>query len=219
MTDYPSWGDLGPAGDAESDGEASDAEVLNVLLVGMTELRERVFDLAATVEKIGGDDEEGPDPRLQRFRFERAKDDKAALTAHHELMNWVPWLVATYHLHDHIPSCWPRHDGLAEELAGIYLAWSAAWTKDAKGDSVVIWHEQLDRLRNRVAVWLAGTKCGPECHLDAQLASDRQRRWAETVDPVDAASFRVHRTRVELPAPLPPRRSQNPSATTKGAAS
>lgn len=197
-------GDPGQATDTGDvpHGPASILEVLEELARQVTALDGRVNGLAGT----------GPaDHRLRndRFRFERADPDSAA-QAQQELTAWVPWLVVTYNLHDIVPPCWPGHDGLAEEIAGLYLGWCGAWSgKDARPDAVVIWHEQLARLKVRVSDWARGEQCSAQhrCRVDLDMRETTRRVWIAG-QPADASETRLNRTQRIFPAPLPPQQQQ-----------
>jgi len=167
--------------------------------------------LAAGLE----DKQEPKGLRLERFRFERAERPEQAVAAQRELALWVPWLVDTYNLYDYIFACWARHDGVAEELAGIYLAWLGAWGKDTRDNSVVVWHEELARFKTRLSDWRGGVNCMQRCALDERLQQQRNQSWRQQVGPQDQA-YRLDRTRRIMPAPKPP--NPEKGATTKPAA-
>ena len=161
-------------------------------------------DLAAVVAELADKHDDPKGLRLQRFRFERAEHPESAAAAQRELQLWVPWLVATYNLYDYIFPCWARHDGVAEEVAGIYLAWLGAWGKDTRDNSVVIWHEELARFKTRLSDWRGGVNCMQRCALDERLQQQRNQLWVDQVGPQNAA-YRLDRTRTIMPAPTPPK--------------
>jgi len=165
----------------------------------MTDIEQELSKALGRLEGAAPDQSVKP----QRFRLERA-DVPAARAAQQELAAWVPWLVNTYSLHDYINPCWPRHDGIAEELAGIYLAWLAAWSKKGDDNSIVTWHEQLARLRPRLSDWTAGAQCGQRCGLDIPMQRARQDTWLSRLTNRDN-DYRLERTQQLLPAPLPPK--------------
>ena len=174
-------------------------------------------DLAAVVADLaeGQDDPKGL--RLQRFRFERAERPEQAAAAQRELELWVPWLVDTYNLYDYVFPCWARHDGVAEELAGIYLAWLGAWGNDSRDNSVVLWHEELARLKTRLSDWRGGVNCMQRCALDERLRQQRNQSWRQQVGPQDEA-YRLDRTRRIMPAPKPPKPATGADAKKPAAA-
>lgn len=155
-------------------------------------------------------------PHLQRFRFERVEPELAA-AAQDELAAWVPWLVTTFGLEDQVPPCWARHDGLSEELAGLYLGWSAAWSTDSDPSGPLVWHERLYRFRDRARAWGHGVSCNEtRCGLDVQMIQSRLGRWLTGNQRLHqeghtADAYRLHRARSVLPAPIP---ATAPKATT-----
>ncbi len=161
-------------------------------------------DLAAAVADLAKNQDEAKGLRLERFRFERAEHPKQAAAAQRELELWVPWLVGTYNLYDYVFPCWARHDGVAEELAGIYLAWLGAWGTDTRHNSVVVWHEELGRFKTRLSDWRGGVNCMQRCALDERLQQQRNQMWRQQVGPQDDA-YRLDRARTIMPAPKPPK--------------
>lgn len=161
-------------------------------------------NLATVVADLAKNQDDPKVLRLRRFRFERAERPEQAAAAQRELELWVPWLVDTYNLYDYIFPCWARHDGVAEELAGIYLAWLGAWGKDTRDNSVVLWHEELARLKTRLSDWRGGVNCMQRCALDERLQQQRNQSWRQQVGPQDDA-YRLDRTRRIMPAPKPPK--------------
>ncbi len=174
-------------------------------------------DLATVVADLAKNQDDPKGLRLQRFRFERAEHPEQAAAAQRELELWVPWLVDTYNLYDYVFPCWARHDGVAEELAGIYLAWLGAWGKDTRDNSVVLWHEELARFKTRLSDWRGGVNCMQRCALDERLQQQRNQSWRQQVGPQDQA-YRLDRTRRIMPAPKPPKPATG-AATKKPAAS
>ena len=161
-------------------------------------------DLATVVADLANKQDDPKGLRLERFRFERTEKPERAAAVQRELALWVPWLVGTYNLYDYVFPCWARHDGVAEELAGIYLAWLGAWGKDTRDNSVVLWHEELARFKTRLSDWRGGVNCMQRCALDERLQQQRNHMWRQQVGPQDAA-YRLDRTRTIMPAPTPPK--------------
>jgi hypothetical protein len=138
-----------------------------------------------------------------RYRYERHPAGDAA-AAHAELTRWVSWLVATYQLTDTVPPCWDRHDALAEELAGFYVAWQNVWADEGPWDAAAVWHEQLhSAVAARWPMWLRGARCSQTCALDTDFAEQTHHRWVEQAAAVGGADHRLTRTR-ELAPPIPP---------------
>lgn len=65
------------------------------------------------------------------------------------LSDWVGRIVADYEL-DGFPRCWEHHTGLVEELRGLHRWWEFARSVDAGAAAYTLWHEALERFRERV---------------------------------------------------------------------
>lgn len=157
------------------------------------------------------EDDAGRGPgRYHRYRYER-HPAKVAAAAHAELGAWVSWAVATYQLHDLVPACWERHDGLAEELAGFYVAWCNVWSDEGSYDAGPIWHDQLHRATARWSTWLAGTRCGPTCHADPALDARTHTDWRQRSADSGGTDWRLQRTRSFGPPRPAPRKKRPPA--------
>lgn len=115
-----------------------------------------------------------------------------AMRAWQRLHPWVDWLVATYKLTAVIPPCWPVHPTIREELIGLRVAWTGAWSNTASHEAVVIFHEKLANARTRL---LDGNWGHPRCpgrhdHTGLDLA-ELYRAWADT-PARDAALITAH---------------------------
>ena len=123
----------------------------------------------------------------------------------------MSWLVATYQLTDTVPPCWDRHDALAEELAGFYVAWQNVWADEGRYDAAAVWHEQLhSAAAARWPMWLRGARCSQTCALDTDFAQQTHHRWAEQAAAGGGADHRLTRTR-ELAPPIPPPTKKAPA--------
>jgi hypothetical protein len=81
------------------------------------------------------------------------------------LADWVAWLTRRYHLDQReIPTCWPQHGALIEELSALHIAWISAYHRTAPGDAPLVWHHAFHGTRQRLAEWVAGTGCRPGLH-------------------------------------------------------
>jgi len=96
---------------------------------GLLALTERLDDMDPAAPQpvpaaagSGGKDS-GPKPQ--------AWVDYASEKDWHELAKWVDWLHITYDLRPNmrVPTCWPAHRGVAEELAALWAAWRQAATE------------------------------------------------------------------------------------------
>lgn len=89
-------------------------------------------------------------------------DERQLLDA---LDHWVAWLTDRYHLdHRFIPTCWPEHSELLEELSALHLAWQGAYSATAMPEAPLHWHERFANARTRISDWVARTGCRPGAH-------------------------------------------------------
>ena len=174
----------------------SPEELLAELLPQVDELAGQVRLLAARIADLEGDTgSPAKGGRHDRFRYERHPPQRA-VHAHAELAAWVRWLVGSYQLTDVIPPCWDRHDAVAEELAGLFVAWQVAWADRGRSDGVVGWHEQLAKaLDGRLIGWLRGARCGQTCAADAAFADAELSRWIARAADSGGAEHRLTRAR------------------------
>jgi hypothetical protein len=101
----------------------------------------------------------GPEKRTD-YRFELypkadTDEDKTAQisrvrSAWERLDAWVTWLTGAYRLTSVIPPCWAEHTALREELIGLRVAWTGAWSPRGSYEAIVIWHEKLWSARTRL---------------------------------------------------------------------
>ncbi len=203
--ELPEW--LRQILDAVDDRLREHAEQIAVDATGLVEHAGRLDAMGQKLVDLTAPQEKPETPHLQRFRYERVKPEVAA-AAQNELAAWVPWLVTVYRLEDLIPPCWPRHDALAEELAGLYLSWIGAWSTDTNLSGPLVWHERLDRFRSRPPIWGRGVLCHEQaCGLDTTDNTQRLDRWlssnGNTHDGMTVDQYRLTRARRVLPAPIP----------------
>lgn len=202
------------------DSQTPDSEVIpwgnsaeELLAESMRQLGELTDQVSALHHLVTADreDDAGRGPgRYHRYRYER-HPAKVAAAAHTELIAWVSWAVATYQLHDVVPGCWERHDGLAEELAGFYVAWCNVWSDEGSYDAGPVWHDQLHRATARWSTWLAGTRCGPTCHADPALDARSHMDWRQRSVDNNGADWRLQRTRTFSPPKPAPRKKRAPT--------
>ena len=185
-------------------------ELLAESMQRLAELTDQVTALHQIVT-ADRDDTAGRGPgRYHRYRYER-HPPKIAAAAHAELASWVSWAVATYHLHDVVPACWERHDGLAEELAAFYVSWCNVWSDEGAYDAGPVWHDQLHRAIARWPTWLAGTRCNQHCFADPALDQRSHQQWQQRSRDSDGGDWRLERTRTFSP-PQPPRKKRTAPA-------
>lgn len=146
--------------------------------------------------------------RVYRFELrepktpvERAKVFAEIEDAWDQLATWVAWFVHTYRLTDSVPTCWPAHPVVREELMGFRVAWAGAWTDStARHDAVVVFHEQVWRLRERMRDPNWGAPRCTGTHHDSGFDGEQDyQEWA--ADPAGAKAFEaaVMRTLDALP--------------------
>lgn len=186
-------------------------ELLAESMHRLAELTDQVASLHQIVT-ADRDDAAGRGPgRYHRYRYER-HPPKAAEAAHAELATWVSWAVATYHLHDVVPACWERHDGLAEELAAFYVSWCNVWSDEGSYDAGPVWHDQLHRAIARWPTWLAGTRCNQDCTADPALDQSSHQQWQQRSRAGGGTDWRLQRTRTFSPPRPSPRKTRTTSA-------
>lgn len=147
------------AGAADADRPATVAEMAEAALdvaAGAVTAIGALANRVAVLEQPG----RGRGEKRSDFRFEaypatdREKDLHAQLrrarNAWQRLTEWVDWLVATYRLTTVIPPCWAEHPTVVEEVAGLRVAWVAAWLDGAAADAVLAFHERLYRAATRL---------------------------------------------------------------------
>ncbi len=204
-------------GDMNSNGPSDDEihwgntpeELLAESMRRLDELADHVLQLHRLVT-ADRDDDAGLGPgKHHRFRYER-HDQKFTAAAHAELSGWVSWLVGTYHLDDKVPPCWDRHDGLAEELAALYVGWQNVWADRGPYDSGIVWHDQLHRASLRWGAWLSGTRCTTDCAADPGLDQKTHELWTDHTRAAAGGAYRLTRTRRFAP-PKPPPTKKKPA--------
>lgn len=132
----------------------------------------------------GGTLENRTDFRFESYPKATTDEDQAAQVsrarkAWERLDTWVTWLVGTYRLTNVIPPCWADHPAIREELIGLRVAWTGAWSAKATNEAIVIWHEKLRAAtRDRL---LDGNWGSPRCdgrHDDSGLdLAESHRAW------------------------------------------
>ncbi|NMR19189.1 hypothetical protein [Cellulomonas fimi] len=81
-----------------------------------------------------------------------------------EVGEWVDWIRWRYTLdHRTIPTCWPQHGALIEELSALYTAWQTAYT-NPDGTAPLLWMNHFHAARERLTQWVARTGCRPSEH-------------------------------------------------------
>ena len=79
------------------------------------------------------------------------------------LCDWVEWLTARYRLtrEERLPSCWPQHPELVEELTALRAWRREAYSSEGSGQQAVYWHQALAVLLDHIAqLWAAGCRAG-----------------------------------------------------------
>lgn len=126
-------------------------------LTDLTAAVEHAYDLIATLRKqIDTVVAELAPPARRAVRVVRwaELDADAAAQAWQQLGDWVSWLTDRYALREIPVGCWWRHGMLVEELTALWLAWQTSHAPAADATAPLIWHEHLDRFRDRVRLRL-----------------------------------------------------------------
>lgn len=156
------------------------------------EVLEEVVQRLTAVEDAITDSQRGGTGLEKRgdFRFEhypeaetdadQAAQVKRVRAAWERLDAWVTWLTGTYRLTSVVPPCWADHTALREELIGLRVAWTGAWSSRASNEAIVIFHEKLWNVRARL---LDGNWGSARCdgrHDDTGLdLADSHRAWVD----------------------------------------
>jgi hypothetical protein len=139
--------------------------------------------LTAVEEAVADTQRHGPGSRADyRFEFypkaetdaDQARQVGRARRAWERLDDWVAWLTGTYRLTSVIPPCWADHTALREELIGLRVAWTGAWSPRASHDAIVIFHERLWNARTRLldGNWGSARCDGRHTDIHADNGSD-----------------------------------------------
>jgi hypothetical protein len=164
---------------------AAALDISDDILTVLEQLVARIDALEHTQQARGGA-ETRSDFRFDAYPAADTESDQhhqldRAVRAWQRLHGWVDWLVATYKLTAVIPPCWPAHPTIREELIGLRVAWTGAWSDTATHEAVVIFHEKLATARTRL---LDGNWGHPRCpgrHDDTGLdLAELYRAWADT---------------------------------------
>jgi hypothetical protein len=97
----------------------------------------------------------------------------------HELIEWVDWIRHRYPLAKRVPSCWPEHSEVVEELTALWLSWNAAYSeRDAPLTGASDWHDRwLPGVLHRLEHGVFALNCGQ---------SHNSRPTSAYAQPVDA---------------------------------
>jgi len=197
----PSSGDGSGAGGQHArpatlaDQAAAALDVSEDVLVVLEEVIDRltaVEDFVADARRPGAGSETRADFRFEHYAAadaadvdsdvdsEHARQIERARAAWERLDDWVTWLTGTYRLTSVIPPCWADHTAIREELVGLRISWTGAWTPRAGTDAIVIFHEKLWAARARL---LDGNWGNPRCtgdHHDTGLdLAEAHQAWTE----------------------------------------
>ena len=113
----------------------------------------------------GSDDETEDDPKPKppvSFNF-RDFPDVSDHPLIHMLETWTEWLVWHFELGEIIPSCWPQHPAIAEELAGLFESWDVIYVGPNSSKSAfdqLTWLSQLEVSLRRIHERWDRSDCG-----------------------------------------------------------
>lgn len=93
------------------------------------------------------------------------------------LRAWVDWLVVAYELFDEWPECWYRHMAAVNELLALQRWHAAALAEEPPGSKLALWHDGLERVRNR-AIRPLLQSCHATGHVDPSV--EQRQRWSES---------------------------------------
>jgi hypothetical protein len=102
-----------------------------------------------------------------------------------QLREWTIWLIGRYRLtlEDRLPTCWPQHPEVIEELWAL-RAWRAeAYGSEGTGQAAVYWHQALITFLTHVSSWWAGGCRAGHASPDTGLTPQQTSAWA-AADPL-----------------------------------
>lgn len=146
-----------------------------------------VEDTITEHQRRGTGDEKRTDFRFELYPGAKTDKDQAAQVARvraawQRLDAWVTWLTGTYRLTSVIPPCWADHTVLREELIGLRVAWTGAWSPRGSHEAVVIWHEKLWQARTRLLDGNWGKARCDGSHDDSGIdLAESYRSWTADV--------------------------------------
>ena len=80
-----------------------------------------------------------------------------------QLCDWIEWLTARYRLtrEERLPTCWPQHPELIEELTALRAWRLEAYGPEGSGQQAVYWHQALAVLLDHIThLWATGCRAG-----------------------------------------------------------
>ena len=108
------------------------------VLDGMAELRERVEQILAIIDK---DDESSPAEWFWLTMTDQKRDERLS-----ELSDWVETVLRTQYpdyLANQIKPCWPNHPEARWELAWLYQLWTLTYLTDRSAPKdAADWHDR-----------------------------------------------------------------------------
>ena len=134
---------------------------------------------ASETPASGQDQPVSPDTPASLSEWHAMSEPEYVL-AWQQLREWTAWLIGRYRLvlEDRLPTCWPQHPELIEELWAL-RGWRAeAYGPEGTGQSAVYWHQALVTFLGHVSGWWAGGCRAGHDTPDTDLTAEQTSAWA-----------------------------------------
>ncbi|MFG2042236.1 hypothetical protein [Dactylosporangium sp. NPDC048998] len=140
------------------DDAPPDLQAVALLGAGLAEVRGMLADLAeahlALSQEVREQRQRDAAPSGAPTQLRWAELDRPGATALWLwLIDWVSWLNRRFSLAADLPSCWPAHPPMVEELTALAAAWHAAYDSRAHPEAPLRWLEAFARTRQRLRGW------------------------------------------------------------------
>jgi hypothetical protein len=89
------------------------------------------------------------------------------------LVEFVAWLADTRLVtSSDLPACWPKHPEVCDTLAALLSERAQAVSETASSRAMVVWHEDLQKIRSFWPQWLAACRTKHQEPVDVVLKHD-----------------------------------------------